>query len=246
MNTALGNCLLMILMVSTVMYGCDFKWDLLDDGDDCLLFIPKDKLPMLLDLLPKEFLSFGMKLRVDGVARSLEEIEWCQSRLVDTAEGWNFVRNPRKVFANALGGSKYFTSVGARKRLVKTIGLGELAICRGVPVLQEYAKLLIRSGGDSNPFALQDSESYYYRFGNELKYLNIGLSDVTDNVITADARLSFAKAWSIPVQKQIFIEHFLAKLCVPFSGDVALKAEIDVPTWSWLDRHAPDRVTYGV
>jgi hypothetical protein len=68
MNTALGNCILMVLMVSTFMRG--HRYDILDDGDDCLLICESGLLPWVLENVQDTFLQFGMEIKVEKVAHT--------------------------------------------------------------------------------------------------------------------------------------------------------------------------------
>ena len=85
MNTALGNCILMILMVSAFMDGR--KYDMLDDGDDGLLIVEEDEYAWVCQNAEPAFLNFGMEIKVENVARSLEEVEWCQSNPIEYEPG---------------------------------------------------------------------------------------------------------------------------------------------------------------
>jgi hypothetical protein len=221
MNTALGNCLLMVLMVSTAMYGK--KYDLLDDGDDCLLVVESELLEWCVEHLPPLFLTFGMKLKLEHTSYTLENVEWCQSHPVRTSDGLKFVRDPRKVLSTALIGVKYVAGakdVGARAAYVNTIGTAELLLNLGVPVLQEYALALMRNSGTSTLIQWQDTDPLYYRVQRELHAHNLKvLKRVAPKPIGLGSRESFAEAFGVTIQEQLDAEAFLRDWAFPLEGD---------------------------
>jgi len=104
MHTGLGNSLVVCAFNVTAfrMMGIS-SFDMLSDGDDCLLFIhPRDFARVEVEL-PQHYLGFGQELRLDKAAHHWSEIEWCQCKLVrafvDGEECHIFVQNPHKVFA---------------------------------------------------------------------------------------------------------------------------------------------------
>jgi hypothetical protein len=234
MNTALGNCILMIIMVATFMRGR--RYDVLDDGDDCLLIVERSTLPWVLANAHSGFLEFGMEIKIENVAHSLEEVEWCQCRPIMVADDKvKFIRNPAKVFSTALGGTKYFVQEGARRKLVNTIGMSELILNLGVPILQEFALALMRNAETTGSLSLREMESYNHRLKRELPALNMRhLARVDPRPITPVARASFHKAFGFTPTEQLLIERRLAEWTFSFKHTEKLTAEIDVPTWERL------------
>jgi hypothetical protein len=232
MNTALGNCLLMIIMVATFMEGR--VYDILDDGDDCLLIIERGDLPWVLDNVHKTFLTYGMEIKIEKIAYTLEEVEWCQCRPIRVShDKVKFIRNPYKVFSTALCGTKYFTQEGARRKLINTIGMSELVLNLGVPVLQEYAQALMRNAETTKSFSLDHLESYFHRLKRELKALNLKhLVRVNPIPITHEARVSFHKAYGMSPAVQLDTEEFLRSWSFNISTTEALTPEINPGTWA--------------
>lgn len=236
MNTALGNCLLMILMVSTFMRGKDY--DILDDGDDCLLIIEESLLPWVLENIQKTFLTYGHELKVENVSKTLHGIEWCQGKIIEyDKDKFKFVRNPFKVMSVALGGVKFMDEhLGPRARLVNTIGMAELILNLGVPVLQEYALALMRNAGTTDSITMETlsqlNDGSYWRLSRELQAMNMKCLTRRDPVrITDDARVSFSEAYDISVQEQLDMEDFLRGWEFNLLGDETRDRDIDVATW---------------
>lgn len=231
MNTALGNCVIVIVMVLAFMKGKVF--DLLDDGDDCLLFVEYHDLEWVVKELPVVFKTFGMTAKIEGIARALSEIQWCQCKLVQVGEGvWKYVRSPDKVLATALGGTKYFTNLKGRRKILNTIGLGELVLNLGVPVLQEFALMAIRNAATDKFVTLDEVDSMYFRLHRELKYHGLpGLAKVRPRPITDLARQSYAECFGVSVEEQIEQERFFSIVQLELGGDEVVGHEIDVTGW---------------
>ena len=221
MNTALGNCVIMVIMVATVL-GKYAKWDMIDDGDDCVLLIERSDYDDLMDRIEDEFLEFGFKIKVESVADELEHVDWCQSRPVQVDEGdYQFVRNYRKVFSNTLGGTKFnCVSEKFRRRHVATIGKAELILNLGVPVLQEYALALIRNAG-ADPMVLTQDQGLFYRVKYELRERDGKWVDkINPKPIKDSARLSFWRAYGVTPMAQRRMEERLKTWTFQFTGDV--------------------------
>lgn len=255
MNTALGNCLLMVTMVSCIMRG--MKYDILDDGDDCLLIVERELLPWCQENLYDAFLEFGMEIKLENIAFDIESVEWCQSHPVQYAPGkYKFVRDPLKVLSNGLGGVKYLDSERARRKLAMTTGMGEMVLNLGIPVLQNYAMAVIRNASGGGPMShmrggkqiynsrqrqkgrqdhieLQASDPMYFRINRELRAMGLKqLERLDPQPITDGARLSFFKAFGITPWEQLQMEEFLDSWEFPLGGSQERQEDYDVSSWS--------------
>lgn len=234
MNTALGNCVVMVIMVATVMRLAGLRYEMIDDGDDCLVIVEQSDQALAERALLKHFSTFGMVLKLENISTVFEQVEWCQCRPVfvnyDTVR---FVRNPVKVFTHAISGSKYFGGLASRKKMVNTIGLCELALNQGVPVMQEFALALIRNADTDRTHTLVEGDDIYYRVHRELKARKWrNLSKATPLPVTSRARTSFALAWGISPHKQRRIEAFFKEWTFNLEGEVYVPDLINVEAWS--------------
>lgn len=204
MNTALGNCIIMLIMLLAFMDWCSV-WDTLDDGDDVLVIIEAKDLPQFLRDVKKAFLEFGMNVKVESVAYSLHEVEFCQSKVIHAAGGFKFVRNPIKVLSCALSGVRYFGDVAGRRNLLYSIGTCELVLNLGVPVLQAFALAIRRNAtrGKFNANLLGDTVA---RLSRELKTYRMHINTIVPIPITDLARDSFAVAFGMDCAEQIRLE----------------------------------------
>lgn len=213
MNTALGNCVLMILMLVDAlkqMHVPVSDYQLADDGDDCSLFVEKKWENHVTRFLPHVFLTYGHELKVEGVVRELHEVKLCANGLVTVGDLKMMVLNPRR----AIGKSGVITRLTycrlksdhpAVKRQLATIGQCLLAIHSGVPVLQSHALYLMKLSRARLKFL---PGTYTYRLAH-LGYDKVMACERA--VITLAARQSFADAFGIDIHQQLFYEHLYEK-----------------------------------
>lgn len=244
MNTALGNCVLMLLMLIAMMEWCS-KWDCFDDGDDVELIIEKRDLPRVMREVHTKFLSYGMEVKVENVAHSLFDINFCQSKVIEFAPGeFKFTRNPWKVISCALAGVKYYNQDGARAKLLHTIGLCELILNLGVPVLQEFALAVLRNCGTDETLNLPPDGSLMSRVRRELRALGLKqIERVEPQPIHEVARHTFQLAFDVSPHRQVQMEDYLRSWRFELSGVVLLPDEWEVPTWDFSPADTPELYT---
>lgn len=218
MNTALGNCIIMVLMVACFMEGR--KYDILDDGDDVLLFIEKRDLNYVVENVKITFAGWGFDMKIESIAHHFTHIDWCQSNPIEVIPGvWKFIRHPRKVLSCAATGFKYIGKRDRRK-LLYTIGECEASLNAGVPVLQEFARALRRGSGVTKGIELTYSDSFYHRMKDEV--INSAGAEVT-----LKARLDFQDAFGVDIQRQLAVEDYFARWKFIIDGEQDLVADLD-------------------
>lgn len=205
MNTALGNCVLMIAMVVTYFEKIGVtKYDALDDGDDCLLIIERCDLELVRSTLCREFLEFGMEMKVEEVATSMEAVVFCRSRPVEFAPGrWKFVRNYRDVVSKALTGIRNWSDRKYRERVIKAVGMCELSLNSGVPVLQAFSLALLRNTKSVKFDYKYLSDGMRVRYDREARSHPIEALPITDR-----ARESFEAGFGVSVSEQLELEEY--------------------------------------
>lgn len=242
MNTALGNCLIMLLMVDAYI---DFeqllKYDTLDDGDDCLLLLEYDDLERVLMGITRFFLEMGMQLKVENVAFSLFNVVFCQSSVVEFSEArFKFVRDYRAVISKAMSGIRHWQDPKYRIKVLQAIGMCELVLNLGVPVLQSFATALLRNVGRPKDYTYA-SDGLKSRVGRELKLFGRPFSEFEPVPIADCARQSFAIAFGCPVEEQLFIESFFSSWTFTTDATFEWGSEWDVYRWlpfqSWVESY---------
>lgn len=232
MNTALGNCVIMIGMVLGFMIPRGKHFDLFDDGDDCLLIVEEPELEGVLKDLPHHFLQYGHEMKIENIARDIESVNWCQSKPVRTKHGLKFVRDYTKVISTCLVGTRWL-GVPPHVRLAYLAGLAdcELVLNCGVPILQEYALALRRNSRGAQ--VRHDKESgEWHRYIRESRLYRRVESGGFDLEITDEARLSFSKAFGVSIDQQIDIERTLSQWEFSVEGDIEEPVNWDPLDWT--------------
>jgi len=226
MNTALGNCTLMILMCLVTYLPLGLKFDIFDDGDDCLIICDQSDSDAF-RAATLTMSQFGMVIKIENEATEFEKIIFCQSQPILTASGWKFCRNPFKVMSNSLVGQKWCSlNLAGRKTYLNGIAECETILSKGVPVLYNYGQALRRSA-DTKKMAFDTTLGDYMRYLRELKIRN-----VDEYVpITLEARESFSKAFNIEPHEQVAMERQLDSWKFPLDGDTHEPIYIDPKTW---------------
>jgi len=236
MNTALGNCVLMVCMLALFFEDNDYVWDCLDDGDDILLLCESADADAIAEQLPGHFLALGMKLKVESRAEQIEDVEWCQSHPVNVDGTWKFIRNPAKVLSGALVGHKWLQmhNEASRRALANTIGLCEKILNDGVPVLSHFAEAIIRNAHTSRQVRLDMAEQLVYRVRREVGKSWLGSIPVVPAAPISDVtRLSFQRAFGITVDEQLRWEAQLQAWKFTFEEPIDLPSPITMGDWSW-------------
>ncbi|APG76584.1 hypothetical protein 2 [Wenling tombus-like virus 1] len=226
-NTALGNCLLAILLAYVVLVDFlklkETEFELLDDGDD-LLVIVEQKDEHRLEGIKEAYLEVGHEIKLENRATVLEDVEWCQHRPVHTPNGWRFVPNWKKVLSSTTCDSKHWMHENLRPSLGHTMGKCLLSMYTGIPVLQEYCQFLIQQGN-------KDAKCLKDHYLMDRAYTNGGATTDTTPV-DPETRLSFQRAFGMTVQEQLDIETRIRGLTLP-TTTLRITASEVLPGWKW-------------
>jgi len=199
MNTALGNCMLMIIFIVAYMERQNIVYALIDDGDDLILMVERDTVDTA--SIVSWYRSLGMTLRVDGVYNELKDIVFCQSQVMNYGGKQRLIRNATLVMSKALM-STSTTKANIREKLYLT-GCSVLAQYAGIPILQEFARALIRgyTGKITKGRAVHLVGAYDYQqiesFVHDRGILRL-LAPVT-----AEARLCYFEMFGVTAGEQI-------------------------------------------
>lgn len=199
-DTATLNCLLMVGMVIGFFdYSQVTKFDLMDDGDDCLLMIEEEDVAKVELLIPYYFYELGHESKCGGAVR-LEDAEFCHTKLV----GGKMIRDWRKVLRTCFSSYKHYHNVGGF-RVMKSIAQCELSLGVGVPIVQEFFQCWLEKFTHLEAAVLDVTEGSYLRARLERRdYWNAEPEPITESM-----RLDFERAWGISPQQQRGLECFL-------------------------------------
>lgn len=230
-NTALGNCLLMIIMVQAAMKQLGVDCEIFDDGDDCLVFIEEENFDHVNNGLSDMFLSYGQELKIENVARQFTEVVFCQSRICWNGEGYIMCRNWAKVLSQSTSGTKHWNDPQLVRPMMGLLGDCELALSAGVPVLQAYALALRRMSRGKRTNTLNLEQGVVYRVNLEGSFNEV-VSSARARKVSPKAREVFELAFGVPEWEQIAIEEILN------NWDLDSETAIELPVeWSseWDD-----------
>lgn len=202
MNTALGNCLLMCLMVRSWCRRQGVRFRLMDNGDDATVFMEAADLPLFMDGLKQWFQEMGFTMKVEEPVFTLEHVEFCQTHPVRVGGEWRMVRNPLIAMAkDTLWKCPNRGSQLAAWRWLTAVGDCGAAACSGVPVMQEFYAYLQshNTRGPTQGFGSGDSG---------FERMAVGMCR-TRQPVDDNARVSFWLAFGITPDTQVQLErHF--------------------------------------
>nr|QUS52792.1 hypothetical protein 2 [Mute swan feces associated tombus-like virus 5] len=207
MNTALGNCLISIIMAANIMRRLRMKptrWDMLCDGDDVLIFINEDDAGII-QQLPELYALHGFQIKVENVTNSYHKVLFCQGHPIDTPLGPRMIALPERVLSRSLVGVRHWAEAGYVPKYLALIGYCELALNMGVPILQEFACLTL-NWGSVLPRRLQPTGRLIKAMREERAH------PIFPMEITSDARASFYEATGIDAIEQRACEAALRSL----------------------------------
>jgi hypothetical protein len=204
MNTALGNCLIMCGMIYAYAAERDVNIKLMNNGDDWVIFMEKADLERFHEGLEDWFLDLGFRMTREAPAHTIEQIEFCQMRCIQTGTGPVMVRN--------IGAAREKDSMclfpldneAAFTKWLWAVGECGLALTGGVPVMQDMYECYMRSGVKSkmNEAVHMQSGAMFLRKGLEAKH----------QAITPEARVSFMEAWGYTPDEQTALEEYYRTL----------------------------------
>lgn len=195
-NTGLGNCLLMVAMVSAYFEHKGVDARLVNNGDDCVIICESGDLPVF-DGITAWFHDFGFTLEVEPPVYTLEKVVFCQSQPVKIAGHYRMVRDPRVAQSKDAVSLQGWDSALSVSYWCHSIGSCGLALTSGVPVWEAWYKMLLRHG-------TKPSQGYLDAVGES------GMWYMAQGVRSADcddeARYSFYLAFGITPDEQVAFE----------------------------------------
>lgn len=190
--TSNDNSIMNFAMLQTVFPEAS----ILVNGDDSLIFMSAhDYYNKYANVnIPSMFEPFGMETKLDKIAYSLIEIDFCQCSPIRTNRGLKMVRKPFRM-AGRVQYTQYKLSEKSRKSYLAGLGLCELAINKGVPVLQDLAIRIIQLGDYKKPLKIVKDEGNV--FSNDAAKIE---------PVSIEARQDFCDAFGISIQQQLELE----------------------------------------
>lgn len=164
---------------------------ILCDGDDTVAFMEEEDEEAFVAGAQEIYSSLGHVLRVDGTAREIHQVEFCQHKPLKLSNGqWVMTPNPRKVLQTAFMASGHNAENLAY--------FGTLWDCRarvhaGMPV---YQKLFTRLAAWNSA-----------RMNSEIFGFMVADPHLPAMPVTLDQRAMFDQQWDFPIDQQLAWEH---------------------------------------
>lgn len=211
MNTSLGNCVLMCMMIHAYAQFAHVNVQLANNGDDCVVFMEKKDLGKFSVKLDSWFREMGFNMVVEKPSVCLEQIEFCQTRPVFDGKTWVMSRNPWTAIAkdSVLLNNPKNVSSGYIKQWMDAVGTGGIALAGGLPIFQAFYNMYKRNGcryrrGRKRKLTILRSNEMLPWYMREIS-LHGGRSEVA---VSDDARASFYFAWGVTPEEQICLEEY--------------------------------------
>nr|ACJ03575.1 RNA-dependent RNA polymerase [Carrot mottle mimic virus] len=195
MDTALGNCVLMVLMTRNLCLDLSIPHELMDNGDDCIVMFEKEHLQKFNAAVKPYFAALGFTMKVEAPVYQFEKVEFCQTQPVFDGTQWRMVRQIPSI-------AKDLCSVINWEQLESwwhAIGNCGQSLAGGMPVLGSFYRWLCRIGKDNTKVTAHP----LYKCG--MVNLSRGM-DARDKPITTEGRLSFSLAFGISIPMQLALE----------------------------------------
>lgn len=210
-NTALGNDILVSSLMRLAMKKANItRYDILGDGDDCLVFVDGHDSNVAVASIRDTLGAYGFNVKFD-VSYDASQIEFCQARVVNVAGVDKMVRDWRKVLSTSFSSHRHYDNIGGL-RIAKSIALAEAIINRGVPILGAYFNSMHqRLSARKYAETIVDDDLTWRLIGEQLpgNIAQLQAMLVTDEPCAA-TRASFERAWGTTVEEQLLVERALS------------------------------------
>lgn len=200
-NTSHGNCTTnYAILAYWLNKSLINKYRIIVNGDDSVIIIEREDKHLLNNKLLDE-LGFATKVEI---VEELAQVSFCQTNPIRTINGPLMVRDPLRVLSRDTVCIDRGIKDHDFGHWLHTVGECELSLNPGVPILQSFARFLLRCG------------SKRVAVSHELTYKASGIKSGRSE-ITPLARQDFHVAFGITPAQQVFYEQMFDKLELPQS-----------------------------
>ncbi|WAU86995.1 putative replicase [Johnsongrass umbra-like virus 1] len=211
MDTALGNCILMVCLTWHMLTTMNVRHELLDNGDDCLFICNAADVPTD-EQITDFYRQFGFVVKLEGRTSMFERIEFCQTQPVLTATGWRMIRQLPSIAKDLTNVNMAQKSQSEYTAWLKAVGLCGRTLNDGVPIFHAFHNMLVRLGTDS-----RIHRSVFYECG--LVNLVKGMR-YEQQPVTHESRLSFHRAFGVDPAMQLAVEEYYGSVQGPLGKSI--------------------------
>jgi hypothetical protein len=216
MNTGLGNVIIMTAIVHCYMKTKNYTFDLVNNGDDCVVIMEKKYENDFRASLAGFFSRFGFMLTTEPTVYNIEQIEFCQMHPICTVNGWVMVRNIPTALIKDTQSVLPLNTAKAFKVWLANVGDCGMTLCAGVPILQAFYNMYRRLGTKLGK--MRNSKGF--QTGIHLLMHGIDKQSL-EFEITQESRVAVWLAWGISPDVQIELEQFYANTIIDYTLDTA-------------------------
>lgn len=206
MNTSLGNCFLMCLMIYVYARHVGVRVQLANNGDDCVVFLEIGDLARFSDGLDGWFTAMGFTMAVEAPCRTFEALEFCQTHPVYVGPGaqdYLMVRHPKWGIAKDTMCVHAWDTPAIFQGWLHAVGTGGLAMTGGIPIFQDFYQAYLRGGKEHRAVTLGSARSGEW----SVRQLSKGMARQYSPVLP-ETRASFYWAFGVTPDEQLVIEEF--------------------------------------
>jgi hypothetical protein len=197
-DTSLGNCLISACILYNLIKLLGLKVEIINDGDDCVLFMEESDEAAVRAAIPDYFLAHGFNMEVEETVYELEHVVFCQSQPVFDGNKYIMVRDPRVSLGKDCVALKPLDNEKISKMWMSSIGQCGLAITSGLPIFTSFYTGFVRGSEGAKMLRDPVMDDWFY-------YTSKGMNRIETRV-EESARYSFWLAFGIPPDSQIAIE----------------------------------------
>lgn len=211
MNTSLGNCVLMCMMIHAYSLHCGVRVQLANNGDDCVVFMEQADEERFSRGLFQWFWEMGFNMAIEPPSYELEHIEFCQCRPVFDGVKYTMCRNPTTAIAKDSVFLKHPDQFVTYEAWMHAVGTGGLALAGGLPIFNSFYQCYKRSGCPSWFSKRKQRNKHYGATDDVLPWFmrQTSTQGVREAAEPAPAaRASFYAAWGITPDEQIAMETY--------------------------------------
>jgi hypothetical protein len=214
MDTSVGNCVIMTSIIMGIMrlYFPTIKYDLCDEGDDCLVFMERRFFNVFNNAVICYFRVVGHQLKIENVAYQIADIKFCQHVPVFFNGEHSMMPNPIKVINRMINTFKHH-HIKKNLSIIGTTITGFALMYPGVPVIAEYCKTLLGLLGKFKKTKALVFKPYHLQFFG-LNMLKIQTKENLNKAfsVTYEARVSLLHSWGMSINLQRELSSSFARI----------------------------------
>jgi len=215
MNTGLGNCVLMCGGIWTWAQQRGVHVKLVNNGDDCVVFLEQEDVAKFTDGLDEFFRLLGFRMTVEKPVDSLHQVEFCQSRVGFNGIDFVMVRNLVSTLQKDSMCLLPIQNHNVLRKWMNAVATGGLSLCAGVPVLQAFYTMFLRNAG-----AVKFGGMYRHMMANRgTRFMDFGQPPKA-RAVSPDSRVVFWECFGIDPELQVALEKYYDGHCIDLNSIV--------------------------